>query len=146
MDRILFQVTTPGEKSRCWGRNGSSDIRAVEVEQVVDEIWISGVARARGSVMEKSGFRLSAEEMDRLSTAWLLERKAEITGPRFNAILCGLRLLQAELSETEDTHLTPDLVDILTNGEDVYPIGMDEIDQLCELINSGSHPVLIGVR
>ena len=66
-----------------------------------------------------------------------------------DAILAGLRLLQKELyavnlnesGEDDETKVgwlaDADIDDILTNGEPVSKIGPDDIDNLCERINSG---------
>jgi hypothetical protein len=64
-------------------------------------------------------------------------RKVNLTVSKieFNAILAGLRQLQQAL-ERPDGFGTYD-ADILTNGGDEKAITPEEIDTLCERINTG---------
>jgi hypothetical protein len=61
----------PDHGAYCWGRNGHRIIQGVHIMDVADHIWMIGMTR-RGEAIEKSGFRLLPDEMDRLATEWLV--------------------------------------------------------------------------
>lgn len=79
--RINFRSETDATKAaRVWGRSRSSQIIAVHVEEVGDEIWLEGVG-VRGTNLAQTGFRLLAEELDEVCEAWLAARGKCVTTP-----------------------------------------------------------------
>lgn len=56
-----------------------------------------------------------------------------------SAVLAGLRILQLEMEFGSPTYhsMMPALLNILSNKDTLVPLTLEEIDELCERLNTG---------
>lgn len=81
-----------------------------------------------------NSIRLSRSRDDRDDADALL--RWELEDDELAAVLAGLRLLQNHLKEPGIEELGV-VADILTNGGTLEPLSVEEINALCERLNSG---------